>query len=177
MLVQYAGEKGTWLYLFCFFGVVGLSEEQNLFRKKQCGNLLLLWGGLCGKESIGADLHLRRASREVRWLLWQRHRCCSWDCTSQGAQGHFHSSPGLPPSRCMNSLLVKGARLTFKTWEKKALFLIIFSFFVLMKYNGTFKSDFYNILHIHRPQSDLEKTLSSDYNDLIFHILLFLSST
>lgn len=63
MLVPYAGEKGTWLDLFCFFGVVGLSEGQNLFRKKQCCNLLLLWGGLCGKESIGADLHLSKKSK------------------------------------------------------------------------------------------------------------------
>lgn len=62
MLIPYAGEKGTWLCLFCLFGVGGLSEEPNLFRKKQCGNLLLLWGGLCGKESIGADLHLSKKS-------------------------------------------------------------------------------------------------------------------
>lgn len=42
-----------------------------------------------------------------------------------------------------------------------------------MKYNGTFKSDFYNILHCYRSRSDLEETLCSDYNDLIFHILVY----
>lgn len=68
MLVPHAGEKGTWLSLFCLFGVVGLSEEQNLFRKKQCGNLLLLWGSLCGKESIGADLHLSKKSKRAAAL-------------------------------------------------------------------------------------------------------------
>lgn len=45
---------------------------------------------------------------------------------------------------------------------------------MLMKYNGTFKSDFYNILHCYRSQSDLEETLCSDYNDLIFHILVYI---
>lgn len=124
MLVPYAGEKGTWLDPFCFFGVVGLSEGQNLFRKKQCCNLLLLWGGLCGKESIGADLHLSKKSKQgAARLLLQRHPCCCWDCTNRGAQGHFHSSPGLPPPRCMNSLLVKGARLTFQTQGEKSLVL------------------------------------------------------
>lgn len=44
---------------------------------------------------------------------------------------------------------------------------------MLMKYNGTFKSDFYNILHCYRSRSDLKKTLCSDYNDMIFHILVF----
>lgn len=90
---------------------------------------------------------------------------------AQGARRYFRSTPALPPSWCMNSFLVRGARLTFKTWETSSPhFVINFPFFVLLKYNGAFKSVFYDILHVHRPRSDREKTLCSDYSDLIVHI-------
>lgn len=74
--------------------------------------------------------------------------------TKEHKSKYSRSGPGLPPSWCMNSLLLKGARLTFKTWGKKnptnpVFNFFFFPFFVLMNYNGTFKSVFFTTFYIY----------------------------